>query len=925
MASADMQKLAQVLQETLQPDPNRRKTAEGELFNLESVPGFGPLLIELVVTESASQDIRIAAAISAKNFVKRQWGDMAEKELADQEKATIRETALRAMLTTSGNLRKQLSHTVFLIAKKDFPTQWPNLVGILAEQLTSDNFERIVATLSTLDQIFEKYRYESKSNALWSELKLCLTAVQEPLTGLFGKMLEIIPQKDQLSSSDAGNWIDVLRLIARIYHSLASQDLPEYFEDNLKPWMEGFMALLAMTVDSQRSTAGEATPLDKLKAEICGIVTLYAQRYEEEITPFMRPLIEGIWGLLVNTGSDTRYDGLVCAALDFLAAICLRTKYEDLFRGEGVLQTIAIDIAVKNLTLREEDIELFEDEPLEYMKKDIEGTDMGTRRRGAIDLIRNLCKTFEAALVNLLAGVINDSLKREANWLQRDVVYCLITAMAKKGETQRMGATSTSELINVADFYKNAVYGELSTEIDSSAILKADAIKFLVTFRTQLPPQDIVQSIPLLLKLLGSRHVQVHKYAAWAVERLLLMRIEGRPLFSAANVPVAPFLAALVACFDADPKSQNSYYLIKALMRIVNILDSNTAAAGGQIAMKLVSMVEQTIRNPADPIHTHFLFETMCVLIKKASAHVAGGLDPSLLPIIEMILAQEMQDLIPYALQLTGVLLADCVTRGAPADAYLGFLSFLMRQDFWAKSANIPAVLSLLEIYLKALPDKVCESYSTLLVTQYVRLISSKNLELYGFKLASLLLPHMQRLQGIDNPFAILFNNILKRLRDSKTPRFNKHFLVFVARFVVVVNVETFVKVLEQMQPGLYRMIMEKIVGPALCDCRAVTTADEKRTIGIGFGRLFSETAVALGDAIKALAFATRMLLDEPPVSTNFGQTLEDEQASMYNAEGEFVNPYSQLSNAGLREEVLVPEITDHKAFFEAAVSRIPL
>lgn len=32
------------------------------------------------------------------------------------------------------------------------------------------------------------------------------------------------------------------------------------------------------------------------------------------------------------------------------------------------------DVAVKNLMLRQEDLEQFEDEPLEYIKKDLEGT-----------------------------------------------------------------------------------------------------------------------------------------------------------------------------------------------------------------------------------------------------------------------------------------------------------------------------------------------------------------------------------------------------------------------------------------------------------------------------------------------------------------------------------------------------------------------
>lgn len=60
---------------------------------------------------------------------------------------------------------------------------------------------------------------------------------------------------------------------------------------------------------------------------------------------------------------------------------------------------------MKNLTLRQEDMELFEDEPIDYMKRDLEGTDLGTRRRGVVDLVRALCRRFEAQLFPILTQV----------------------------------------------------------------------------------------------------------------------------------------------------------------------------------------------------------------------------------------------------------------------------------------------------------------------------------------------------------------------------------------------------------------------------------------------------------------------------------------------------------------------------------------
>ena len=41
------------------------------------------------------------------------------------------------------------------------------------------------------------------------------------------------------------------------------------------------------------------------------------------------------------------------------------------------------------------DEELFEDNPEEYIRRDIEGSDVDTRRKAACDLVKALAKTYE--------------------------------------------------------------------------------------------------------------------------------------------------------------------------------------------------------------------------------------------------------------------------------------------------------------------------------------------------------------------------------------------------------------------------------------------------------------------------------------------------------------------------------------------------
>lgn len=64
-------------------------------------------------------------------------------------------------------------------------------------------------------------------------------------------------------------------------------------------------------------------------------------------------------------------------------------------------------------------------------------------------------------------------------------------------------------------------------KVNERPILKADALKFVTTFRSQLPAATLVALLSPCIALLGSEHVVVHSYAATAIERFLALREGG--------------------------------------------------------------------------------------------------------------------------------------------------------------------------------------------------------------------------------------------------------------------------------------------------------------------------------------------------------------------------------------------------------------
>ena len=141
--------------------------------------------------------------------------------------------------------------------------------------------------------------------------------------------------------------------------------------------------------------------LEELKSQICDNIGLYAHKYEEEFQPYMQQFVTAVWNLLLATGPQTKFDLLVSNAIQFLASVADRPHYKALFEDPAVLGSICEKVIVPNMEMRECDVELFEDNPEEFIRRDLEGSDMDTRRRTACDLVKGLCRHFEEKITGI--------------------------------------------------------------------------------------------------------------------------------------------------------------------------------------------------------------------------------------------------------------------------------------------------------------------------------------------------------------------------------------------------------------------------------------------------------------------------------------------------------------------------------------------
>ena len=188
--------------------------------------------------------------------------------------------------------------------------------------------------------------------------------------------------------------------ICKVFYSLTYQDLPDQFaEKNLEVWVTHFHTLL--TTDNkllETDDDEETNPLEMIQSQICVIANMFAQKYDEDFSEYLPKYVQSVWTLLVTTDAKPKHDQLVSSAIEFLASVIERPVYKDLFADQATLQQICEKVIVPNMEFRETDEELFEDNSEEYIRRDLEGSDIGTRRHSATNLVRGLCRYFESPI-----------------------------------------------------------------------------------------------------------------------------------------------------------------------------------------------------------------------------------------------------------------------------------------------------------------------------------------------------------------------------------------------------------------------------------------------------------------------------------------------------------------------------------------------
>lgn len=775
-------------------------------------------------------------------------------KLPADEVATIKSELIGLMVQVPPALQAQLGDAISVIADSDFWERWDTLVDDLVARLTPDNATANNGVLQVAHSIFKRWEPLYRSDALFTEINHVLSKFATPY-------LQLWQSEDQNITASQSNpaalkeHMITLDLIVKLLQDLSSQDLPPDFEENISAIADLLHKYLTYDNSALHTDDdAESGPLEELRADIFRVLVLYTKKYEDAFGPHLGQFVETSWNLLTTIGPETKYDMVVSRALEFLTTIAGIQQHAQNFNNPDVLGQVTEKVVIPNLSLRETDVELFEDEPIEFIRRDLEGSDEDTRRRSATNFLKKLMEQFETLVTDVVMRYVNHFLAeyakdRKDNWKSKDIAVHLFSSIAAKGTaTAAKGVLSVNSKVDVIDFFQTTVAEDL-TSGDIHPLLQVDAIKYLYIFRSILSAQQWQAAFPLLVQHLNSSNYVVYTYAAIAVDRALYLTDDRRqPVIPQETIlPLAKdllqHLFKLITKDTKPEKVQENEFLMKCVMRVLIVIRDTPTDSTPEVALTYLVNITKVIRhNPSNPGFCYYLFESLGALIRFADPQKADAIEKALFPVFMEILQNEVEEFTPYVFQLLALMVATNPSQTLSPN-FQTLLNPILNLRMWESRGNVPALTRLLTNMLPLAAEQIAASNQTeAILIIFQKLVSTKAYESHAMDLIEAVVSSFA-VTALENYWVPMLQLMLTRLSTSSTENFKLRFVRFYHLVSALLDkgmgADFFIRIADRVQENVFTPIYTTIILP---DTQKLSRPADRKTAVVSLARTLADS-----------------------------------------------------------------------------------
>lgn len=366
---------------SLQADPTVRKQAETQLDTFSHNVGFLAACLDILSNENVQPIVKQSCSIYFKNIILKNWtiGTLIDND----ERPIIRERLLISVTKLDKIFRNQLLPALSQIIKYDYPNEWSSLLENILNLINNcgDDINSLYVGIYSFTELCRNFRWKNNTDR---------QALLDPIVVNFFPSLLNIGNQLISNPSDSFEAGEILKLIVKCYKFVTYIDFPKPLQENeyLVNWITFQVHIISMNLT-------ENSPSGYIKSQKWSYHNLYRlfQRYgtksltsKFQYDDFRLNFKNNVLPQLINVYienlkswvSNSKY--LPDSSLYYLLQLFEQSLLKkDTFKlVEPHFNFIITNISFKIFNPKDEDLELFEDEPEEYIHKIFEILDENT-------------------------------------------------------------------------------------------------------------------------------------------------------------------------------------------------------------------------------------------------------------------------------------------------------------------------------------------------------------------------------------------------------------------------------------------------------------------------------------------------------------------------------------------------------------------
>lgn len=398
----DLNQLESFFADTLKASHDVRQKAEENLKYCSKTPGFLGACLD-VIASAKDNGLRQAAAVYFKNQVVRFWNHP-NNRIDDGEKPIIKERIIPTMHKIDHHSRQQLVPVLRVLVSFEFPARWPELLPQTAELLQQhDSPVSLYVGVLCFSEITRYYRWISNTERE--------EALDPMISEAFPHLLDVGNALLALKLTE--EYAEILKLILKTYKFVTYYDLPKVLQtkEALASWGQFHCDVIKLPTPEYVSSASlntrEKNQLEISKCYKWSIANMerlfrrYASRdlslkmkYDGFRSVFVSEFVPHLMSVYLSLveqwcgGSRWLPGTALYHLLEFLSHSV--TQKESWSYIKPYFETIVSHLIYPLLCPSEETLELFEEDPNDYINSKLDAFDEVAPDIAALGLLATL-------------------------------------------------------------------------------------------------------------------------------------------------------------------------------------------------------------------------------------------------------------------------------------------------------------------------------------------------------------------------------------------------------------------------------------------------------------------------------------------------------------------------------------------------------